>query len=482
MTTATATATARKVEFKQIPIGDLKEAPYNPRTTFNEEALKELAESIRAKGVLSPLLVRPVNGHWEIVGGSRRYRAARKAGLKDLPCQVRDLSDDEALEVAVIDNLQRTDVAPLEEARGYQELLRRGHKIEDLAKRISKSVRYIYARIELQKLSAPVQKALDEGKITASHAQEIATLDADEDQKKALDAAFVETYDEGIEGAIVNPKRDGSNDDVKALMSVRDFKKTVSALKIGTELVEKVEALKLANHKAHLVTEDYWYANKQVLSHGKWKRQGGKACKFPAKGVLVSDKGRGQVLDICTTTSCKKHFATHPVGTSGVGKSAEQLQKERQAEERRQQAELVKRELERRIKVEAFRQVCDKVRELPRLAIDMMVADALSNCGQPDYLEAIKPGITSARTNQSQTRVVASLKPIQLAQLAIGALCEDDINGHRWAARRIADFAKDLGVNLKALEKGIRGKFETEAREKKAAAEKAKKGGARGKK
>ncbi len=459
---------APEVKFELVPIGDLTEAPYNPRRSFDEAALKDLVESVKSKGILNALLVRPLDRGYEIVGGARRIRAARQAGLKVVPCQVREFTDDEALEAAVIDNLQRADVSPIDEARGFQELLKRGLTAEDLAKRIGKSVRHVYDRLSLQKLSPPVVRALDAGKITASHAQEIAKLDSDEAQKKVLEKAFIEAYHKGADDMLIEPKQDATNmtGEVDALISVRDFKAIVAAEKIGVELIEKVEALKLAGHKAALITQENWVANKQIISHGRWKTQGAKPCNFPAKGVLVDDKSRGKVLDICLTTSCKKHFATHPVG--GAPKSKEEIAKERELELRRQTQEKQRRELEQKVKLEIFRQVCNKVREVPKRALNAMVVEALwaSFTSQVEEIfDGIAKGLTTGSKKQRQA-VVDRLQPIEFAQVAIAALCADDLAGPEWQTEhRIADYAKDLGVDLEALKKGVRGKFEAEARE-----------------
>jgi ParB/RepB/Spo0J family partition protein len=458
-----------KVEFKQIQLEDLKESPYNPRRSFDDDTLKELTDSIKAKGILSPLLVRAVNNHFEIVGGARRYRAAKKAGLKFVPCTVRKFTDDEALEAAVIDNLQRQDVAPLEEARGYQELLKRGHKVEDLAKKTGKSERYIYARLELQKLAPAVQRALDDGKITASHAQEIARLDNEEDQKEVLEKAVVEVYenDTGVgEGLLVEPKYGdtGGMGDLKATVSIRDFKKIVDAKKVGADLVAQLDALKVAGHKAALVTEDSWYhQSKQVVTSGKWRRQGPGHCKFPAKGVLVDDKNRGKVIDICLTTNCQKHFKNHPVGGP---RSPQQEAREKAAAEKRAREEAARKareELEKKIKLEAYRQICNKVREVPKLALAQVLAEAMHHAAP--HLDALFPGITNG-TTQTQAKKILTFKPIQLAQLAIGIVCTADIQGWTWQRDlRLGDFTKELGINYAALEKGIRGKFAAEKRE-----------------
>lgn len=454
-----------KVEFKQIQLEDLKEAPYNPRRSFDDDTLKELADSIRAKGVLSPLLVRAVNNHFEIVGGARRYRAAKKAGLKYVPCTVRKFTDDEALEAAVIDNLQRQDVAPLEEARGYQELIKRGHKVEDLAKKVGKSERYIYARLELQKLSPAVQRALDDGKITPSHAQEIATLDDEEAQKRVLDKAYLKTYyeDDSDEQPIVEP----GIQDIDTLLSVRDFKQVVAAEKLGVELIEKLNALKLAGHKAALITESGWYAQKQVIAHGRWKTQGRSPCKFPAKGVLVDGKSRGKVIDVCLTTNCPKHFKNHPVGGPSTPapkpKSAAEVEREKRAAE---QARL-KAELEKKIRLEGFRQICNKVREVPKKLVAMLVAREIGfGDSNFDHLEAVVPGFSKMNDKRLVEKLLGS--DLTLAKMAAGlAIAGEDFDPEDYSTTYIpiGDMAKLVGVNLKSLEKGIRGKFAAEQRE-----------------
>src|SRR6266481_4170517 len=106
-------------EYVNVPLAQLVESSTNPRKTFDEEKLEELAESIRSKGVLSPLLTRRVNGHFEIVSGARRYRAAQRAGLSEVPVRLADISDEEALETQIVENVLRADVHPFEEAQRF---------------------------------------------------------------------------------------------------------------------------------------------------------------------------------------------------------------------------------------------------------------------------------------------------------------------------------------------------------------------------
>src|SRR5882762_4802446 len=126
------TATRLK-ECLDIPRKELVESNTNPRKSFDEGALDELAESIRTKGVLSPLLVRRINGHFEIVTGARRYRAAQRAGLEEIPVRVSTFSDAEALEIQIIENIQRADVHPFEEARGNLAALHPEDRVVELS-------------------------------------------------------------------------------------------------------------------------------------------------------------------------------------------------------------------------------------------------------------------------------------------------------------------------------------------------------------
>lgn len=155
----------------------LQPGAFQPRRTFNEEALKGLADSIRERGILEPLVVRPLQGMrdaFEIIAGERRWRAAQMAGLHDVPAMVRELSDREALEFGLIENIQRQDLSPLEEAEGYQRLLGEfGHTQEALAKIVGKSRPHITNMLRLLTLPAPVKQMIDDGKITIGHARAI---------------------------------------------------------------------------------------------------------------------------------------------------------------------------------------------------------------------------------------------------------------------------------------------------------------------
>src|SRR6266404_6299081 len=169
-------------EYVTIPIADLTESSTNPRKVFDEERLEELAGSIRSKGVLSPLLVRRINGHLEIVTGARRYRAAQRAGLDEIPVRIGAFTDEEALELQIIENVQRADVHPFEEAQGFRALLEREgyeYTIQKIAARVGKAAAHVAKRLKLLDLIQPVADAYTAGRIALEHAILISKLTSD---------------------------------------------------------------------------------------------------------------------------------------------------------------------------------------------------------------------------------------------------------------------------------------------------------------
>lgn len=161
-------------EQRVVPIDQIRGGKLNPRREFREEELAELAESIRQKGLVQPIIVRPdrIAGGYEIVAGERRWRAAQRVGLHSIPCIVRDLSDQEVLELGIIENVQRADLNAIEEAAGYRELIERfGYTQDQLADVIGKSRSHLANTLRLLKLPESVQALVQEGKLTAGHAR-----------------------------------------------------------------------------------------------------------------------------------------------------------------------------------------------------------------------------------------------------------------------------------------------------------------------
>ena len=190
------TTVAMQSEYRNLPILNLTESPANPRRTFDETALNELAESIRTQGVLSPLLVRPKGHSYEIVAGARRYRAAQQAGLDSVPVRIVELTDAQALETSIVENLQRRDVHPLDEATGYVSLLHLDYTVEQIAAKCGKSPAYVAAHARLAQLAPAVTEAFGEDDIGVGHALLLARLQA-EQQEEALAACYQESYTNG---------------------------------------------------------------------------------------------------------------------------------------------------------------------------------------------------------------------------------------------------------------------------------------------
>lgn len=158
-----------------LPTLNLKPGKYQPRTRFDDEKLTALIDSIREKGIIQPLVVRPLEhdmGTYEIIAGERRWRAARTLNLENVPVIVREYNDQEALEIALIENIQRDDLTPIEEAEGYHRLLEEfSYTQEELARSIGKSRSHVANMLRLNQLPAHIKEMIQNGKISAGHAR-----------------------------------------------------------------------------------------------------------------------------------------------------------------------------------------------------------------------------------------------------------------------------------------------------------------------
>jgi ParB family chromosome partitioning protein len=166
---------------RSLPVGQLKPGSLQPRRNFDDEALEALVQSVREKGVLQPLLVRRVAGageSFEIIAGERRWRAAQLANIHEVPVVVREMDDSEALEVALVENIQRQDLTPLEEAEGYQRLIDEfAHSPGDLGRAVGKSRSHVANMLRLLNLPEPVKQLVDDGSLSAGHARALLGCD-----------------------------------------------------------------------------------------------------------------------------------------------------------------------------------------------------------------------------------------------------------------------------------------------------------------
>jgi ParB family chromosome partitioning protein len=176
---------ATQAQIREVPTGRILPNPAQPRLSYEEESLVELADSIREHGVLQPILVRPVGGQFELIAGERRWRASRMAQRESIPAIVVEFDDETALEVSIIENLQREDVSPLEEAAMFRKMTDLGYSLRQLAQKIGKDKGYVENRIRLAEAPAEIRELVSLRKDTLSHAYELMKV-KDERTRKRL--------------------------------------------------------------------------------------------------------------------------------------------------------------------------------------------------------------------------------------------------------------------------------------------------------
>lgn len=249
--------------YQEVPIGSISVNPYQPRDVFNEEALNSLSLSIRELGVLQPVLVRRKTADtFELIAGERRWRAAKRAGLENIPSIVRDVEDLTALEHALVENLHRQDLGPLEEAAAYQQLIEDFQLNQELvAKRVGKSRSTITNSLRLLQLPSSVQSFLLDGSITAGHARALLALDSRQDQDQIASRIVEENLSVRDVEKIV---REGTSIQKKA--PKRSRAKSVSELEVEnilSDLLSTRVAVTIGSRKGKIVID---FANEDDLT------------------------------------------------------------------------------------------------------------------------------------------------------------------------------------------------------------------------
>lgn len=173
--------------FQFCGIEEIQPNPHQPRKTFADPQLQELVDSIREKGILQPLMVRRKAGGFELIAGERRWRAAQKAGVKEVPIIIKDISDSELLELSLIENIQREDLNPVEEGEAYKGLMEQFHLTqEEISKKVGKDRSTITNTLRLLKLPPEIRQSLIEGTVTMGHARAFLSLEGPDKQKLAF--------------------------------------------------------------------------------------------------------------------------------------------------------------------------------------------------------------------------------------------------------------------------------------------------------
>jgi len=173
-----------RVQIRDVPTNRVLPNPAQPRLSYEEDSLAELADSIRAHGILQPILVRPAGSQFELIAGERRWRAARMAGLNAVPAIVLDFDEETALEVSIIENLQREDVSPLEEAGMYRKMLALGYSVRQLAGKIGKDKGYVENRLRLADAPPEIRELVAARRDTISHAYELMKVTDEKTRRK----------------------------------------------------------------------------------------------------------------------------------------------------------------------------------------------------------------------------------------------------------------------------------------------------------
>jgi ParB family chromosome partitioning protein len=395
-----------EAEYRDLPVAQLQESPTNPRRRFDARGLEELATSIRSQGILQPLLVRSVTDQmYEVIAGARRLRAARMAEKEFLPVRIVQLSDAEAIEAQAIENLQREEIHPLEEALAYKNMLELEgslYSVASIAERLGKSPAYITQHLRLTELIEPIAQAFLDDRIGVGHALEIAKLQPFE-QERAFEAAFRSAWNGTTNTRLLVPVRDlaawieqnillqldsvpfDKNDPtlVPEAGSCADCVKRTgyNTLLFGDATKDSCSDVACFSQKMSKFIEQEVAAKPNlvqistnfgipstdsVLRRGKYmalqlnakpaKRSANlaafqKPCSHMKDAIVAEGKERGQTVKVCTEPTCTIHFADR--------RAPDPKEVAKQKEQRRK--ELLKRKLEATFRHRVLAEVLRKV-------------------------------------------------------------------------------------------------------------------------
>ena len=385
MTTMETTAT----EYRDLPVSLLFESTTNPRRHFDEAFLKELADSIRANGILSPLLVRPKGERFEIVFGAQRFRSAQIAEAATVPVGIRDMTDAQVLEAQLVENLQRRDVHPMEEAQGFKALLdleEPKYSIEQIAAKTGKSPAYITTRLKLAELIEAVSEAFWRDEIGVGHALLLAKLPANR-QGEALEACFQEDWSATRDrkgkrfllpvrnlqtwieqhvllilkdapfdkrdaellpsaGSCTDcPKRTGHNKLLFSDLSKQDactdgvcFQAKVDAhvakavaakpglVQISTSYTKPQEGSPVLVRRQYVAIRDEKPKTKEDAQRPEFK-----TCQYTTEAIVAEGEGKGTTHKVCSNPDCPVHHPKQPKARADASQRAEHEKQRREA-------------------------------------------------------------------------------------------------------------------------------------------------------
>jgi len=229
-------------ELRQVPLGDIERNPYQPRTVFDDEKLSELTTSVKEVGVLQPILLREQNDHYELIAGERRWLAARRAGLSSIPAVVRRIQDIESFEQAIIENLHREDLNPIDEAVAFHRLMDEFSMTQQqVAERVGRSRSAVANSLRLLQLSSGVQRLIMDGALSAGHARCLAGVNDIKIQEKLASRVISEALSVRQLESIVNDLNDEDNYASKERVVSGTSVKEAAYLEVEKVLSEKFD-------------------------------------------------------------------------------------------------------------------------------------------------------------------------------------------------------------------------------------------------
>ena len=484
--------------FRDVDLDLLIESRRNPRREFGEASMGDLVDSVRQYGVLTPLIVRPVgnDGKYEILAGARRSRAAKLAGLNVVPCRVVEIENDAALEVLVVENLQRKDIHPLEEAEGFHEILDLSNgDVDGLCAKVNKKKSYVAKRLSLLSLIEPAKKLFLQGKMEEPHAMQISRLQK-EDQKHAVEyvkeddpspqalrnwiesevmlelskAAFSKTDSSLVPKAgscETCPKRTGTSkdlfDDIKAGDRCTDGGCFKSKMKAHIEQLQR--SLESSGHKVYGLLETYRSKEEKatpgVLKSGQWLEIKKKDfCENAAKGIFLEFGRAGQYADVCVN---REHCKIH--GSVGMhGKTPSEREKTRK--------ENLKIRVEKEARSRAFKQVCEKqgLLELDELRLLCLHSfDRLWHGSKISLVKALgwplakNKGYGGFNFKPVEKKIESFSSPAEAARFMTAIVCAGDLD-YRNKPEHLEHFAKANKVDLQAFRDEIQKELEKKAK------------------
>lgn len=447
--------------YRELALDLLHPSPSNPRRHATPEADAELAASISAVGIIEPLLARPRAGHatFEVVAGHRRLAAAKVAGLAAVPVVVRTLSDVEALEIAVIENDQRKDVHPLDEAEAFAHLQQlAGYTDKGIAAKIGRPVRYVADRLRLLQLEAKAKAAFEADQISLGHAQLLAKL-TPALQKDGLRECFEREFSFDGEGHVevlqpVHALQGWINDhvrlDLDAPGAQEDF----------PELVEEVTRAK-AEGATVLMLSDEWYrpgtpSPTDPLLRNQWVES---KAKNAVLGVIVEGRRRGKTLKVTLKTEPKRQTMAAAPAKKKKPTAAEQeaARKAREAEEKRRAEEKARADREEQLHAAVVRALIDEATAaaFTEPAVLRVIASAIADCDCFGY-QTIEVAAKALGVSREVFALHGDRARLKLPAEKLRAIIAIQVVGYEWAVAGGLDAAcKAFGIDAKALDKAL---------------------------